>query len=83
MVKLKQSRNSPGVAHRVTGGWGPQISWHSAREGSEVVSLTPPIPWTEKTIEKSLFFSDAKVIAAAKTWLDGQIYEFFWVACVS
>jgi len=28
--------------------------------------------------------SDAKVIAAAKTWLDGQISEFFfWVACKS
>ena len=27
------------------------------------------------------FLSDAEVIAAAETWLDGQPSEFFWVAC--
>jgi hypothetical protein len=34
------------VAQRVPGGLGSQISWHSAREGGEVVSLThrPPLP---------------------------------------
>jgi hypothetical protein len=34
------------VAQRVPGGLGPQISWHSAYEGGEVVSLThrPPLP---------------------------------------
>ena len=44
--KIKQSRNRPGVAQRVPGGLGSQISWHSAHEGSEVVSLThrPPLP---------------------------------------
>ena len=38
--------NRPGVAQRVSGGLGSQISWHSAREGGEVVSLTlrPPLP---------------------------------------
>jgi hypothetical protein len=42
----KQSRNRPGVAQRAAGGLGSQISWHSAREGGEVVSLThrPPLP---------------------------------------
>jgi hypothetical protein len=45
-VRVKQSRNRPGVAQRIPGGLGSQISWHSAREGGEVVSLThrPPLP---------------------------------------
>jgi hypothetical protein len=44
--KVKQSRNRPGVDQRVPGGLGSQISWHSARECGEVVSLThrPPLP---------------------------------------
>jgi hypothetical protein len=46
IVKLKESCNRPGVPQRVPGGLGSQISWHSAREGGEVVSLThrPPLP---------------------------------------
>jgi hypothetical protein len=45
-VKVKDSRNRPGVAQSVPGGLGSQISWHSAHEGGEVVSLThrPPLP---------------------------------------
>jgi hypothetical protein len=35
-----ESRNSPGVAQKVPGGLGSQISWHSTREGGKVVSLT-------------------------------------------
>ena len=44
--KGKRSRNRPGVAQRVPGSLGSQISWHSAREGGEVVSLThrPHLP---------------------------------------
>jgi hypothetical protein len=44
--EVNESRNRPGVAQRVPGGLGSQISWHSAREGGEVVSLThrPPLP---------------------------------------
>ena len=38
----------------------------------------PPVPWTEKAIEVSLFFSDAEVIAAAENWLDGQFSGFFF-----
>jgi hypothetical protein len=45
-VKVKESPKRPGVAQRVPGSLGSQISWHSAREGDEVVSLThrPPLP---------------------------------------
>ena len=43
---VKESHNRPGVAQRVPGGLSSQVSWHSAREGGEVVSLThwPPLP---------------------------------------
>jgi hypothetical protein len=44
--KVQESRNRLGVAQWVPGVLGPQISWHSACEGGEVVSLThwPPLP---------------------------------------
>jgi len=40
----------------------------------------PPVPWTEKQLKVRHFSSDAEVITAAETWLDGQSSEFFWVA---
>jgi hypothetical protein len=45
-VEVKESRKKPRVAQRVPGSLGSQISWHSAREGGEVVSLThrPRLP---------------------------------------
>ena len=36
----------------------------------------PPVPWTEKQLEGRHFSSDAEVIPAAETWLDGQTSEF-------
>jgi hypothetical protein len=36
-----------------------------------------PVPWTEKIIESTPFSTDRVVIAAAQTWLDGQISEFY------
>ena len=46
IYKVNESPNRPGVAQRVPGGLGSQISRHSAHEGGEVVSLThrPPLP---------------------------------------
>ena len=34
----------------------------------------------KKQLKVRHFSSEAKVIAAAETWLDGQTSEFFWVA---
>jgi len=51
--------------------------------GSDPVGL-PPVPWTEKQLKGHFFSSDAEVIAAAETWLDGQPSECFyeWLAKV-
>ena len=38
----------------------------------------PPVPWTEKKKSKGRYFSsDADVIAAAESWLDGRTSDFF------
>jgi hypothetical protein len=38
----------------------------------------PPVPWNEKQLKGRHFPSNTEVIAAAETWLDGQIFEFFF-----
>jgi hypothetical protein len=43
-VKVKESRNRPGVAQRVPGGLGSQISWHSAHGGEVSLTYRPPLP---------------------------------------
>jgi len=46
----------------------------------------PPVPWTEKKKQSKgrHFSSNAEVTAAAETWLDGQLSDFFfeWLAKV-
>ena len=37
-------------------------------------------PGLKKQLKGRHFSSDAEVITATETWLDGQPYEFFWVA---
>ena len=56
------------------------MSWLATLfSGSSPVGL-PPVPWTEKKkqLKGRHFSSDAEVIAAAETWLDGQPSEFFF-----
>jgi histone-lysine N-methyltransferase SETMAR len=40
-------------------------------------------PRREKQLKGCNFSSDAEVIAATETWLDGQLSEFFLVPCKS
>ena len=40
-------------------------------------------PGPKKQLKGRHFSSDAEVIAAAETWLDGQPSDFFLVACKS
>ena len=47
--------------------------------GSDPFGL-PPVSWTEKQLKGRHFSSDAEVIAAAETWLDGQPSEFFFLS---
>ena len=44
-----------------------------------------PFPGLKKQLKGRHFSSDAEVIAAAETWLDGQLSDFFfeWLAKVS
>ena len=52
------------------------LSWSPTLfSGSGPVRL-PPVPWTEKQLKGRHFSSDAEVIAAAETWLDGQPCDF-------
>ena len=46
-VKVKESRNRPGVTQRVSGGLGFQISRHSAHEGVEVSLTYRPLYFQE------------------------------------
>ena len=70
---------------RLTGHLQPWRNWpirasialitHTTISGSGPVGL-PPVRWTEKQSKVCHFSSDAEVIAAAETWLDGQPSDF-------
>ena len=53
--KVKESRKRFGVSQRVPRGLGSQISWHSAHEGGEVVSLTHRRPLPTRNVPGSHF----------------------------
>ena len=44
---------------------------------SPELARLPPVPRAEKKLKDRHFSSDAEVIAAVETWLDGQISELF------
>jgi len=78
LVLARQCPRSPGTCNpEETDLPGLPMSWsHTPFSGSGPVGL-PPVPWTEKRLKSRHFSSDAEVIAAAETWLDGQPSDFF------
>ena len=68
LVLARQCPGSPGTCNPEENGLPVlQLSWSPTLfSGSGPVGL-PPVPWTEKTIEKSPFLSDVEVIAATET----------------
>jgi hypothetical protein len=70
-VKVKESLNRPGVAQRVPGGLGSQISRHLAQEGGEVISPMhrPPLPPGMFLV---LIFIRGWVNPRAMEWLEGN-----------
>ena len=78
LVLARQSPGLPGTCNpeetvlpELPMSWSPTLF-----SGSGPVGL-PPVHWTEETIERTPLLSDAEVIAAAETWLDGQLSDFF------
>ena len=82
LVLARQCPASPGTCNpEETGLPGLPVSWSPTLFSRSVPVGLPPVPWTEKQLNgRRHFSSDAEVIAAAETWLDGQISEFFKVA---
>ena len=78
LVLARQCPGSPGTCNpEETGLPGlPMFCSPTLFSNSVPVGL-PPVPWTEKQLNGRHFSSDAEVIAAAETWLDGQTSEFF------
>jgi len=84
LVLARHCSGSPDTCNpEETGLPGLPMSWSPTLfSGSGPVGL-PPVPWIKNKLEGRYFSSDAEVIAAAETWLDWQITDFFWVACGS
>ena len=57
--------------------WASNVLITHLLSGSGPVGL-PPVLWTEKQLKGRHFSSDAEVIAAAETWLEGQPSDFFY-----
>jgi len=82
LVLARQCPGSPGTCNpEETGLTGLPISWSPTLFSGSGPTGLPPVPWIEKQLKCRHFSWDAEVIAAAETWLDRQISEFFeWLA---
>jgi len=78
LVLARQCSGSPGTSNpEETGLTVIPLSWSSTLfSGSGPVGL-PPVLWTEKKLKCRHFSSDAEVIAATESWLNGEGSEFF------
>ena len=85
LVLTRQCPGSPGT-------WNPEetglsrlpVFWSpTLLSGSGPFGLPPFLCTEKKQLKDRHFSSDTEVISAAETWLNGQISEFFWVACKS
>jgi len=81
LVLARQCPGSPGTYNPdETGLPGlPVSSSPTLFSGSDPIGL-PPVPWTEKQFKCRHISSDAEVIAAGETWLDGQLSDFFFLS---
>ena len=67
-----------------TGLCGLSMSWSPTLFSGSVPSYYHLFPGVRTQLKRRHFSSDAEVIAAAETWLDGNLLNiFFWVACKS
>jgi len=83
LVLARQYPGTPGTCNpKETGLPGLPMSW-SPYSPDLALSDYHLFPGLKKQLKGGNFLSDAEVIAAAETWLDGQILFFFWVACRS
>ena len=84
LVLARQCPGSPGTCN-------PEELAYLCFQGLDHLPYSPDlapsdyhlIPRMKKQLKGRHFLSDAEVIAAAETWLDGQASDFFLVACKS
>jgi len=86
LVLGRQCPGSPGTCNpEETGLPGLPVSWSPTPfSGSGPVGL-PPVPWTEKTIERSPYFrpTQRSLVPRRPGWAYNLLIFFFWVACKS
>ena len=82
LVLARQCSGSPGTCNpEETGLPGLPMSWSpTLPSGSDTVAL-PPVPWTEKTIERSPFFIRSGVHCCRGDLVGRTNFRFFLVPC--